>query len=150
MEIIKLYKGHELFDEAVNVFWKQWGTEENVDFYKDCMVHSFDSTDGIPSFYMAVKKQEIIGTYALIRNDLNSRQDLHPWLACLYVDPDHRGKAIGSQLLEHALAEAAGKGFDHLYLSSDLEGYYERYGWKHSGETYGVSGGSIKVYKKLV
>jgi N-acetylglutamate synthase-like GNAT family acetyltransferase len=112
------------------------------------MLHSCKTTDEIPRFYVAVEDEKIIGTYALIRNDLNSRQDLHPWLACLYVDPAYRGKAIGSKLLEHAISETARKGYPRLYLTTDLEGYYEKYGWSHVSVAYGLSGGSVKVYEK--
>lgn len=148
MKIVQIQQKMDLFDEAVQVFWKQWGNEKNYNFYRDCMQHSCETNDEIPRFYIALRNERIIGTYALIRNDLNSRQDLYPWLACLYVDPEYRGKAIGSLLLEHAIQEAAKKGFKSVYLTTDLEDYYEKYGWTHTSEAYGVSGGSIKVYEK--
>jgi GNAT superfamily N-acetyltransferase len=150
MEITEIQQKPHLFDKAVHVFWKQWGNETNYAFYKDCMSHSCTTSDAIPRFYVALLDESIIGTYALIRNDLNSRQDLHPWLACLYVDPEHRGKKIGSRLMEHAIRETAAKGFENLYLTSDLENYYEKYGWEHTTYAYGVSGGAIKVYEKSV
>jgi N-acetylglutamate synthase-like GNAT family acetyltransferase len=101
--ILELSQRKDLFDEAVGVFWKQWGNKRNYKFYQDCMFHSCQTEDEIPRFYVALQNESIIGTYALIRNDLNSRQDLYPWLACLYVDPEHRGKRMGSRLLEHAV-----------------------------------------------
>lgn len=119
-------------------------------FYVDCMKHSGKTSDSIPSFYIALEDEKVIGTYALLRNDINSRQDLFPWLACLYVDPAYRGKSIGKQLLEHGLQTTALLGYEKLYLSSDLEGYYEKYGWTSAAITYGPSGGSIKVYEKAV
>lgn len=148
MNIVEIQQQMDLFDKAINVFWEQWGNEHNYKFYQDCMIHSCKTTDEIPRFYIALKNECIIGTFALIRNDLNSRQDLYPWLACLYVDPDYRGKEIGSQLLQHAIQETSNKGFEKLYLSTDLEGYYEKYGWMHLGEVHGVSGSSLKLYEK--
>lgn len=112
------------------------------------MIHTINIPSEIPRFYVALEDDEIIGTYALLRNDLNSRQDLCPWLACLFVEDNYRGREIGSKLLQHGLQEAAKKGFDKLYLSSDLDGYYEKYGWINSGVVYGVSGGHIKIYEK--
>ena len=97
---------------------------------------------------MAIEEGNIIETYALLRKDLNSRQDLYPWLACLFVSNEYRGNEIGSKLLQHGLNEAAKKGYEKLYLSTDLEGYYEKYGWENSGIVYGVSGGHIKLYEK--
>ncbi|MFG6494771.1 GNAT family N-acetyltransferase [Fictibacillus sp. UD] len=148
MRIVEVQQRKDLFDKAVNVFWKQWGSEQNYKFYENCMIHSCQTKDELPRFYIALIEEEIVGTYALLRNDLNSRQDLYPWFACLYVNPEYRGKEIGSQLLQHAIEETARKGFGNLYLSTDLEGYYEKYGWTHVGEVYGVDGGSLKIYTK--
>ncbi|WP_374056112.1 GNAT family N-acetyltransferase [Rossellomorea sp. FM04394] len=148
MEIMELKKDTSLFDEAVKAFWGQWGSEDNYAFYQDCMFHSCRTGEDLPRFYTALQDGKIIGTYALLRNDLNSRQDLYPWLACLYVVPDQRGKELGSRLLQHALQEAHDKGYKNLYLTTDLEDFYEKCGWTHTTEAYGLSGGSLKVYQK--
>lgn len=148
MKIIELHKDSSMFEQAVNVFWGQWGNEDNYRFYHDCMFHSCQTEADLPRFYIVVREGDIIGTYALLRNDLNSRQDLFPWFACLYVHPDQRGEGLGSTLLDHALREAHKKGYDSLYLTTDLEGYYEKYGWTHSTEAIGLSGDSMKVYQK--
>lgn len=148
MEIIELKDRNELFEKAVHVFWKQWGNDHNFKFYEDAMIHSCTTSSDIPRFYVAIKNGDIIGTYALLRNDLNSRQDLCPWLACLYVKEEYRGRKIGSTLLQHSLEQAAQKGYQKLYLSTDLENYYEQYGWKNSGVVYGVSGDYMKLYEK--
>ena len=150
MEIIEIHQRPKFFQEAVKLFWEQWGNESNYKFYEDCMIHSGKDPSSLPIFYVALENDVIIGTYALLRNDINSRQDLFPWLACLYVDPAFRGNSIGKQLLEHGLHVTAKLGHEKLYLSSDLEGYYEQYGWINSTITYGPFGGSIKVYEKAV
>ncbi|MBM7621599.1 GNAT superfamily N-acetyltransferase [Bacillus tianshenii] len=148
MEIIELRNKDRLLDQAIEVFWQQWGSEENFKFYEDAILHSAATSSDIPRFYVAVEAGEIIGTYAILRNDLNSRQDLCPWLACLYVAEEHRGKGIGAKLLDHGLSVAAEKGYENLYLTTDIENYYEKYGWKNSGIVYGAGGGSIKLYEK--
>ncbi|WP_102028445.1 GNAT family N-acetyltransferase [Salirhabdus sp. Marseille-P4669] len=149
MQIIELNKQSNYLEEAITIFWNQWGNEKNFPFYEDCIRHSTTTNDPIPRFYIAVENNHIIGTYALLRNDLNSRQDLYPWFACLYVTEVNRGREIGSKLLNHALTETAMKGYPKLYLTTDLEGYYEKYGWIHSGYVYGIFGDSIKLYEKL-
>ncbi|RDY72533.1 N-acetyltransferase [Halobacillus trueperi] len=148
MKIIRLQERSDLIDLAIDVFWEQWGSEDNFKLYEDCIRQSLKNEDELPLFYILLNEDEIIGTYALLRNDMNSRQDLCPWLACLYVHPDHRGRKIGKQLLSHAIEEASRIGYDDLHLATDLEGYYEKYGWKQEGEAFGISGESIKVYIK--
>src|SRR3954469_21029064 len=98
MEILVLQDRNDLFEKAVQVFWKEWGSETNYKFYEDCMLQSTTTSSDLPRFYVAIEEGKIIGTYALLRNDINSRQDLCPWLACLFVDENHRCKEIGSKL----------------------------------------------------
>lgn len=148
MEILEIRQRMDLFDQAVKAFWEPWGNEQNYPFYEDCIRHSCLTTEELPRFYIALQEDMIIGTCALLRNDLNSRQDLCPWLGCLYVDPEHRGNRLGALLLNHAVREAARKGYPYLYLTTDLEGYYEKYGWNHVSEAIGIGGTIMKVYRK--
>ncbi|MFS0777174.1 GNAT family N-acetyltransferase [Neobacillus sp. 3P2-tot-E-2] len=148
MKIVELQKGNEYLEEGIKVFWKVWGTEDNYKFYENCILHSAETSEDLPRFYVAIENGIIIGTYAILRNDINSRQDLCPWFACLFVDREYRGQEIGEKLLEHGLSEAAKKGYKKLYLTTDLENYYEKYRWNHNGIAYGPSGGHIKIYEK--
>lgn len=150
MEIYELGERRGLFEEAVEFFWKQWGNQENYLFYQDCMLHSCDSKSDVPRFYIAIQNNSIVGSYALLRNDLISRQDLSPWLACLFVVPELRGNALGSVLLRHAVTEGQKKGFEKLYLCTDLEGYYEKYGWSYMQKGYMFNGEATNIYVKLI
>ena len=48
------------------------------------MVQSCQTGSLLPRSYIAVDGDEIVGSYALLRSDLNSRQDLEPCLpACM-------------------------------------------------------------------
>nr|WP_256702194.1 GNAT family N-acetyltransferase [Paenibacillus sp. P32E] len=110
------------------------------------MLHSMKTEDGLPRFYIAVQNGSIIGTYALLRNDLISRQDVFPWLACLYVVPEFRGQKMGAELLQHALQKSRELGHDNLYLCTDLDGYYERLGWSHFTNGYIFNGTEMNIY----
>jgi predicted N-acetyltransferase YhbS len=97
-------------------------------------------------FYVILDEGNIVGSYALLTNDIISRQDLMPWLACLYVNEAHRGKGLAAQLLQHGLREANRLGYPELYLSTDLKNFYERKGWLYLAEGYNVMGETIKIY----
>jgi GNAT superfamily N-acetyltransferase len=148
LEIVEVHRRKELFEEAVNVFWRQWGNDKNYDFYRDCMQHSGKS-NMLPKFYVALQEESIVGTYALLQNELVSRGDLSPWLGCLYVLPEHRGKKVGSLLLKHAEEAVMRLGYAGLFLCTDLNGYYEKYGWERFADGYGLNGKKTKIYMKL-
>jgi N-acetylglutamate synthase-like GNAT family acetyltransferase len=146
LEVYELKDKVEYFESVVQMFWDQWGTETNFTFYHDCMFHSMKTDSDLPRFYIAIQNESIIGTYALLRNDLISRQDIFPWLACLYVAPEYRGQNVGAKLLQHALQETWKKGHDKLYLCTNLNGFYEKYGWIHLTSGYIFNGVESKIY----
>ncbi|MCU0389931.1 MAG: GNAT family N-acetyltransferase [Thermoflexibacter sp.] len=148
MNIIEISERTDLIDKVVDYFWKCWGNDNNFKFYQDCILNSLEKEKKLPKFYIVLNKNEIIASYALLTNDIISRQDLYPWLACLFVNPKHRNKGIAEQLLIHGLQETKNKGFDRLYLSSDLENFYERKGWTHITNGFNIFDTEIKIYSK--
>lgn len=148
MEIIELSKVSHLSDIAIKYFWECWGNENNFKFYRNCILHSTDSHKLLPKFYLGMQDNQIIASYALLTNDSISRQDLYPWLACLFVNPEHRNRGYAAQLLNHGLDEAARKGFDTLYLSTDLESFYEKKGWTYFDDAFNIVDTKIRIYAK--
>lgn len=148
MDIKELSEHPCLLPEAILYFWNSWGDETNFNFYENCIENSFDKNNRLPKFYVAVENEQIIGSYALLTNDVISRQDLMPWFACLFVNEDRRNQGLATKLLDHGLQEAKSKGYKTLYLSTDLDGFYEKNGWKYKCPGYGVSGNDIKIYYK--
>ncbi|MCP4439781.1 MAG: GNAT family N-acetyltransferase [Aureispira sp.] len=148
MEIFELSDKKELLDDAVNYFWKCWGSSTNYAFYKDCIINSLSQENRLPKFYIGIVDNQIIASYALLTNDIISRQDLMPWFACLFVNPEFRKLGYAGLLLEHGATEAKKKGFKNFYLATDLENFYERKGGNYFTEGYNVSGEGLKVYIK--
>lgn len=73
-----------------------------------------------------------------------------PWLACLYVSPRYRGQRRAERLLSRALSEAKRLRFNNLYLSTNLEKFYERKGWKLLGIGYNIFDEDLKIYHYTV
>lgn len=123
-----------------------WGRKENFAFYYDAVLDSSLSDNALPRFYLMLAEEAVIGCYALLTNDLISRQDLLPWLACLYVDKAYRGNALGSKLLAHGIEEARRLGFGRVYLTTDHDGYYEKYGWIRMEDGFNLFGEQGRIY----
>ena len=75
--------------------------------------------DGIPA-----------GSVFLIDNDLESRPELTPWLAGLFVLPEARRQGIGEALVSAVLAHATSIGYETVFLHSAIGDFYRRLGWE--------------------
>jgi len=149
LEIVNVKEYSGGIDIAVNYIHGVWGCEENYPFYKDAIYHSSMPGKALPHFFLLLKESEIIGCAALITNDFISRHDLYPWMACLFVDEKERGKQYGNLLMEHCEREAKEAGFSAVYLNTDHDGYYEKYGWTRIEDGIDLfSGKPSRIYMK--
>mgnify|MGYP003451626311 CR=1 FL=1 len=137
-------------DEYFPLFYDEWTIgEQDLAFHEELLTY----TNGLlvlPRFYVAQVDGKLVGCYALLLNDINSRQDLFPWFAYLYVMPEYRGKGVASKLIQHGIETAKQLQFDALYLETNIEGMYEKYGYVSIGSASDPFGGKAKIYKKLL
>ena len=71
---------------------------------------------------------KLVGFISMFETDGEERQDLKPWYATMYVKKEYRGKGYSKILNEAILKEAKNRGFNKIYLKSDLLNYYEKFG----------------------
>lgn len=73
---------------------------------------------------------EPIGTCLLVPSEIDPNHAVSPWLAGLFVAPEHRRKGAGAILVRAIEAQARLRGFGRLYLyTDDAVDYYRRLGW---------------------
>lgn len=144
-KIIGVRENIEYLEKSIDYFSEKWGIDRRI--YQDCISNSITTQSPLPRWYLLISNDEIIGSYGLITNDFISRQDLYPWLCALYVEEKYRGLKLGQKLLEHGRIEAARLGFKKIYLSTDLNGYYEKYGWIYIGNGFHPWGAESKIYE---
>ena len=143
MEIIGVHDRPAILDTAADYFHSRWGVPRHL--YADSMNESLTGV-ACPRWYVAVENDTIIGCFGIIPDDFMKDSAFGPWLAAIYVEPDHRGRGLGGTLLNHAVKEAGLAGFDKLYLNTDHVGYYERYGWQYVGDFPHTAGDDARVY----
>ncbi|NOU13132.1 MAG: GNAT family N-acetyltransferase, partial [Methylococcaceae bacterium] len=60
----------------------------------------------------------------------DTRPELTPWLASVFVAPKHRNNGVGSQLVKNVMQQAKEAGINELYLfTPDRETFYQKLGW---------------------
>lgn len=85
---------------------------------------------GIPLTVIALSDDELLGSASLIEHDMDDRLELTPWLAGVFVAPEHRRKGIGAALVSRVMAEATSLCVPTLYLYTvDSTAFYESLGW---------------------
>ena len=71
------------------------------------------------------------GTCLLVPNEIDPKHAVSPWLAGLYVTPEHRRFGVGRTLVRAIEEHARTRGHVRLHLYTDDAGaYYERLGWR--------------------
>jgi N-acetylglutamate synthase-like GNAT family acetyltransferase len=93
--------------------------------------------DRIPLTVVAHENGELFGSASLIPHDMDTRMELSPWLAGVFVAPEHRRKGVGAQLVRRIMAEAGALKVPVLYLYTvHSENFYANLGWslqEHTG-----------------
>lgn len=86
--------------------------------------------DRIPLALVLLSGDTLLGSVSLKEHDMETRMELTPWLAGLYVDAAHRGHGGGTLLVKGCEEEARRLGVAVLYLfTPDAAEFYLRLGW---------------------
>lgn len=145
MKIISIRENPEYKEQAIRYIQSKWTSVSPI-IYEDCIHHSIGASNPLPQWYLLEKNGDIIGCAGLITNDFISRMDLYPWVCALHVNREHRGNAYGALLLEKAKWDCMQAGFEQMYLATDFEDFYEKYGFRHIGQGYHPWEESSRIY----
>lgn len=145
MRIISVRENPEFKDIAIDYISSKWDAPRIV--YEDCITHCITAPNPLPQWYLLIKEGEIVGCAGLITNDFISRMDLYPWLCALFIEESQRGNSYGLMLIEKIKQDTLKAGFQNLYLSTELDGFYEKYGFRHIGNGYHPWKEESKIYE---
>lgn len=73
--------------------WNEWGDEDpsgSLASWTEAM-RQRTNRDGIPTTYVALGGDELLGSVSLVEHDMETHLDLSPWVAGVYVRPSRRG-----------------------------------------------------------
>jgi len=113
--------------------WSQLNPGETLEQRVDRMQDNLNQ-DFIPSTFVAID-HTVLGSATIVKNDMETRKMLSPWLASVYVSPEKRSRGIGSKLVQHVMACAKNNNYNKLYLfTENQQKFYERRSEEHTSE----------------
>jgi GNAT superfamily N-acetyltransferase len=84
----------------------------------------------IPTVVVSFADGALLGSAMLVAHDMDTRMDLSPWLAGVFVASEHRGNGFGVALVRRIIDDATALGVRRLYLyTPSTEQFYSRLGW---------------------
>lgn len=125
-EIIRISENPKLIESAARWFNGKWGAP--LEAYLESMESSLTSKT-YPEWYLAVLNGEFIGGLGVIENDFHDRKDLFPNVCAVYTEPEFRAMGVAGELLLYVCEDMRSRGVSPLYLVTDHDSFYERYGW---------------------
>jgi predicted N-acetyltransferase YhbS len=111
--------------------WDEWGAEDpgGSDESWTQALQAQAGRGDVPSVWLAFLDGAAVGSVTLIESDMDTREDLSPWLGGLYVIPACRRRGVGRRLVRTCESAAATLGYPVLYLHTVSPGYYAALGW---------------------
>lgn len=113
--------------EYVELCTLEWGKPKNNIEIQD-KINLILSGDKVISVLGIVEDKKLIGFISLFKYDGDERKDLSPWYATMYVKEEYRGNGYSKVLNEMIIEEAIKLGYKRIYLKTDLNNYYEKFG----------------------
>ncbi len=134
LKIYNIKEKQEFLREVAELTQKEWGSktnskeefEEKINKKISKIINNFNNP--LYCKLVLLDNDILIGFISIFPTDGDERKDLSPWYATMYVKEEFRGKEYSKILNNAILEEAKSRGFEKLYLKTDLINYYEKFG----------------------
>lgn len=125
----------DLAEPVARWIWEEWGRKKGRPFERIlARVSSRTARVGLEQCVVLLDGDTPAGTASLVAEDADSRPDLSPWLASVFVAPAARGRGYARVLVTAVESAAREAGFPALWLFTDsAAGLYASLGWRDAG-----------------
>lgn len=136
LKIYNLKDKFQYIDEVALLTQKEWGQKDlsQKEFEQKVKnkILKIKSNFNNPNYckLILLDNDILVGFISIFPTDGDERTDLSPWYATMYVKQKYRGKGYSKILNNAIIAEARKRNISRLYLKTDLENYYEKFGAK--------------------
>lgn len=97
---------------------------------------------------VALDENDIAGYCTVSKTDCIPNVPYTPYIGFLFVDEAYRGHRLSQKLISHAMTYLKSLGFPHVFLVSDHENLYEKYGFEVIDRKLSPWGEIEKIYRQ--
>lgn len=132
LEVFNIKDKLEYLDEVANLEYLEWASKPNenskqrIENKINKIINNLDRNNFCK--LILLKDDKLIGFISLFDTDGDEKKELTPWYATMYIKKEYRGNGYSKILNKAILNEARKRGFNKVYLKSDLNNYYEKFG----------------------
>lgn len=127
IRIVDLRDKTEIKEKAAEWFHSKWGVP--MEAYLECM-NGYLNGETEYGWYLCLDEDKIVAGLGVIENDFHDRKDLTPNVCAVYTEEEYRCQGIAGRLLDYVVKACKSKDISPLYLITNHDGFYERYGWE--------------------
>ena len=99
---------------------------------------------------MLVDGENLVSFCTFADKDDIQPTELTPWIGWVYTFPDYRGNRYVGKLLSYAETLAKETGFRNIYISTNHDGLYEKYGYEFFEMMKDMHGEDSRVYVRYL
>ena len=148
MQITDLRDCPHFFDTIADRVWQAWWRPNGHALEQvSAGLQEMMAGKPIPFALVARDGDEFLGSALGIESDLADRPQYSPWVAAVWVEPQHRLRTVGRTLVGRALQCCFERGFARVYLCSSPErwNFYTRQGWRPIEHAVGPNNQTVYV-----
>lgn len=94
------------------------------------------------TMFAAIIDGKIVGMASTMKTDYYPLPDIYPWVSCIFVSEEYRGRKISGELIAYANRYLKDNGFDRSYIPAGFFGLYEHYGYTYLKDIVNYGGGT--------
>lgn len=143
-----LYPQH--IEMVANWIYQEFG-KGNPDRTLEYVINRFKNRNlnKIPLSLIALIDNKCVGVVSIFDNDLETRPELTPWLAGLYVNPNCRCKGVADKLITGVLEICKNINYNTVFLRTEhTSDYYKKHGWTFVEYTTDENGLETSVFMR--
>jgi len=145
MVIAKIDKGTELAKQLL-AYVENCSWDEAKEHIAE-MIRNWAFSDW-ETMFAAVMDGKIVGMASVMKTDYYPLPDIYPWVSCVFVSEDYRGRKLSGELIAYANRYLKDNGFTRSYIPSEFTGLYEQYGYTYLRDIVNYGGGTDHLFVK--